>query len=278
MLWSSSKRHRLLPPLSNSRPSVVAPAAPNANINRRYGNPLPPLSLLSPSAVALVIMVAALVVLSADASAATEARKSSVWSLLFGRQQQQHEAPSQIRPFPNNFIGVPPPSRPLHLRQLGHKAAKPDLPSYKSVDEDVEEFEYEDFPEMPEFLRRASIQQQQQHDGRSYKPLGRKRILGMDIPDYIASSGAGKGTIQSMSNRMKSMGRKKRILGMDIPDYIASSGSGKGTIKRMSDRMKAMGRKKRILGMDIPDYIASSGAGKGTIKSMSDRMKSVGRK
>ena len=33
---------------------------------------------------------------------------------------------------------------------------------------------------------------------------------------------------------------------MDIPDYIASSGSGKGTIKRMSDRMKAMGRKKRI--------------------------------
>ena len=41
----------------------------------------------------------------------------------------------------------------------------------QSDDEDIEEFEYEDFPEMPEFLRRASSQQ---HEG--YKPLGRKRV------------------------------------------------------------------------------------------------------
>ena len=33
----------------------------------------------------------------------------------------------------------------------------------------------------------------------------------MDIPDYIASSGAGQGAIKSMSDRMRSMGRKKRI-------------------------------------------------------------------
>ena len=41
--------------------------------------------------------------------------------------------------------------------------------------ESVEEFEYEDFPEMPEFLVRASNQLQQQ-DSRGYKPLGRKRV------------------------------------------------------------------------------------------------------
>ena len=45
----------------------------------------------------------------------------------------------------------------------------------QSDDEDVEEFEYEDFPEMPEFLVRASSPQQQ-HGGRGYKPLGRKRV------------------------------------------------------------------------------------------------------
>ena len=50
----------------------------------------------------------------------------------------------------------------------------------QSDDEDMDEFEYEDFPEMPEFLRRASSpysasQQQQHDDGHGYKPLGRKR-------------------------------------------------------------------------------------------------------
>ena len=35
--------------------------------------------------------------------------------------------------------------------------------------------------------------------------------VGMDIPDYIAASGANSGAISSMSSKMKSMGRKKRI-------------------------------------------------------------------
>ena len=35
--------------------------------------------------------------------------------------------------------------------------------------------------------------------------------VGMDIPDYIAASGANSGAISSMSSKMRSMGRKKRI-------------------------------------------------------------------
>ena len=62
--------------------------------NRGHGNPLPPPSLSSSStALGLVIMAAAatfLVVLGADASSAAtaaEGSKSSLWSLLLGRQQ-----------------------------------------------------------------------------------------------------------------------------------------------------------------------------------------------
>ena len=48
----------------------------------------------------------------------------------------------------------------------------------QSDDEDVGEFEYEDFPTMPEFLRQNSpySASSQQYEGRSYKPLGRKRL------------------------------------------------------------------------------------------------------
>ena len=47
----------------------------------------------------------------------------------------------------------------------------------QSDDEDVGEFEYEDFPTMPEFLRQTSpySETSHQYEGRSYKPLGRKR-------------------------------------------------------------------------------------------------------
>ena len=47
----------------------------------------------------------------------------------------------------------------------------------QSDDEDVGEFEYEDFPTMPEFLRQTSPYSatSQRYEGRSYKPLGRKR-------------------------------------------------------------------------------------------------------
>ena len=47
----------------------------------------------------------------------------------------------------------------------------------QSEDEDVGEFEYEDFPTMPEFLRQTSpySETSHQYEGRSYKPLGRKR-------------------------------------------------------------------------------------------------------
>ena len=54
---------------------------------------------------------------------------------------------------------------------------KPLNEQVQSDDEDVGEFEYEDFPTMPEFLRQTSPYSatSQQYEGRSYKPLGRKR-------------------------------------------------------------------------------------------------------
>ena len=35
--------------------------------------------------------------------------------------------------------------------------------------------------------------------------------VGMEIPGYIANSGAGISTIKSMSKKMKTMGRRKRL-------------------------------------------------------------------
>jgi len=235
------------------------------NQHRSNGNPTP-----RSSALGLVIVAAAIVVLSADvASAETTPDPRNLWRSLLSSRWRKNQR-QQPTPHLNRLTRVT--LTPTNLQQ------RPTRAKVQRGDEDVGEFEYEDFPTMPEFLRQTSPYSatSHQYEGRSYKPLGRKRYLGMDIPDYIAASGANSGAISSMSSKMKSMGRKKRILGMEIPGYIANSGAGISTIKSMSKKMKTMGRRKRLLGMDIPDYIASSGAEKGMIKSMSDKMKSMG--
>ena len=63
----------------------------------------------------------------------------------------------------------------MNARRLSQK--KPLNEQVQSDDEDVGEFEYEDFPTMPEFLRQTSpySETSQRYEGRNYKPLGRKR-------------------------------------------------------------------------------------------------------
>jgi hypothetical protein len=70
--------------------------------------------------------------------------------------------------------------------------------------------DYADFAEVPQFLRRAydlpsSIRDDQLVD--ILMPSPKKRYLGIDIPDYISASGKSD-AIKSMSEKMKSLGRK----------------------------------------------------------------------
>merc|ERR1712029_1034977 len=92
---------------------------------------------------------------------------------------------------------------------------------YRSHKNHVIQDDYDDFSEVPKFLRYVynlpdTVKDEALED--ILLPSPKKRYLGIDIPDYISSRGKSD-SIRPVIDKMR------ELVGIDIPDYISSSGN-----------------------------------------------------